>query len=115
MGGDMSKQQRRNKARHHRQHSGAVVLTKKWILVIGIATGIILLGGALLVIRSNSVGNMVAPKVTGAPAIEVEQSYFNLGDIRFNTMARVIYMITNVGDQPLKILERPQVQVLEGC
>jgi hypothetical protein len=105
----MSKQ-RRSTRRHQRS---AVVLPKKWLPLIIIITGMLMIGGALIVIGGGR--STVTPKVTGAPAIEVEQSFYDLGDIHFNQAAQVSYQIKNAGDQPLRILETPRVQVIEGC
>jgi hypothetical protein len=55
------------------------------------------------------------PKVTGAPGLEVTQEFFELGDMHYNVPAKVTYNLQNVGDQPLRILEIPKVQVLQGC
>jgi hypothetical protein len=105
----MSKQ-RRSTRKHQRS---AVVLPKKWLPLIIIIIGLLMIGGALIVTGGG--GSTVAPKVTGAPAIEVAQSFYDLGDMRFNQTAQVSYQIKNLGDQPLRILETPHVQVIEGC
>jgi len=56
------------------------------------------------------------PKVTGAPGLEVTQAFYDLGDRPFDVPVKVTYNLQNVGDhQPLRILQTPQVQVLEGC
>jgi hypothetical protein len=94
------------------QQSGLAIKKKYLPLIIGIVA-LMVIGGAFILVGRGA--EAVEPKVTGAPAIEVEQTYFDLGDMRFNQIARVTYEVTNVGDQPLEILEYPNVQVVEGC
>jgi hypothetical protein len=102
--------QRRSTKKHQR---AAVFSPKKWLPLIVLIVGLLVIGGALIIIGDG--GSTVAPKVTGAPAIEVGQSFYDLGDMHFNQIAGVSYQIRNVGDQPLRILETPRVQVIEGC
>jgi hypothetical protein len=86
--------------------------------VVIVAAGLLLLGGAILIAQattSASADPNFTPRVMGAPSLDVEQPFFDLGDVHFNTMAEVSYVLRNVGDQPLRILEAPQVEVLEGC
>ena len=106
----MSKQRRGT--RKHRQQSRGIAVPKKWLPLIGITIGLLVVVASVIVIAAHPAGE---PRVIGAPAIEVEQSFFDLGDMHFNKMAQVTYQIKNVGDQPLRILETPHVQVVEGC
>jgi hypothetical protein len=64
---------------------------------------------------ANTVDPNFKPEVTGAPRLEVVQDFFELGDQHYNIPVEVTYNLQNIGDQPLRILETPIVQVLEGC
>jgi hypothetical protein len=81
-------------------------------LVIG---ALVVTGVALLMSQESALPAGFVPKVSGAPGLEVEQPFFELGDMHFNVPANVTYVLRNVGDQPLRILDVPEVQVLEGC
>jgi hypothetical protein len=95
-----------------RQRPGTAAPLKKWLpLIIVVALSVI--GAAAIIIGNGAAA--VDPEVTGAPAIEIEQTVFDLGELHFNQIAQVTYQIKNVGDQPLRILETPTVQVVEGC
>ena len=83
------------------------------LVLIGL--GVLVIGGAAAVWLSNRSDPNNAPAVTGAPALEVEQSHFELGDRKFNEMAEVTYVLRNVGDKPLQITRTPIVEVVEGC
>jgi flagellar basal body-associated protein FliL len=88
------------------QNRAPIVLAVLGLLVIGIA--------AVIVVNSGAAPGF-APKVTGSPAIQVEQSFFDLGDVNLGRSVQVNYTIRNEGDQTLRILEVPQVEVREGC
>ena len=91
------------------------------------------LGGALLLIiagvwltwpvnqiESNTVSPAAVdpnfePEVTGAPRLVVDQTTIDEGEVKVNTQIRTAYRLQNVGDQPLKILGEPAVELVEGC
>jgi hypothetical protein len=56
-----------------------------------------------------------APEVTGAPRLAVEQITIDEGNVKVNTPIRTAFRLQNVGDQPLKILGEPAVELVEGC
>lgn len=86
-----------------------------WPVVLLVVGALVVTGVAVLVAQENAPPADFTPEVAGAPTLEVEQPFFELGDIHFNVPANVTYVLRNVGDQPLRILDVPQVQVLEGC
>lgn len=86
-----------------------------WPVVLWVVGALIVTGVVLLIAQESALPEGFVPKVAGAPALEVEQPFFELGDMHFNVPANVTYVLRNVGDQSLRILEVPQVQVLEGC
>ncbi len=77
--------------------------------------GLVVIGAAVLITLANGPAPGFDPEVSGSPVIKVEQPSYDLGDQTLNTVAEVTYEITNVGDEPLRILDVPEVQVLEGC
>jgi hypothetical protein len=54
-------------------------------------------------------------EVTGAPKIAVRQDSIDYGDQHYNVPVESVFALGNVGDQPLKIIGQPQVEVVEGC
>src|SRR5689334_1725202 len=106
-------------SRKSRQHKtsrilGIPVKTLPWLIGTLVLLPII---GVLLLNQSSGgpIDPNFVPKVKGAPSIEVAQNFFELGIQHYNVPVDVTYNIQNVGDQPLRILEAPKVQVLEGC
>jgi hypothetical protein len=45
----------------------------------------------------------------------VDRTEVDLGYRRFDTSARVVFTLTNAGDAPLRLTERPPVRVVAGC
>ncbi len=86
-----------------------------WPVVLLVIGALVVTGVVMLISQESARPNGFVPKVSGAPALEVEQPFFELGDMHFNVPANVTYVLRNVGNQPLRILDVPQVKVLEGC
>jgi hypothetical protein len=55
------------------------------------------------------------PEVTGAPAVQVDKQVVDLGNIRLGKWVNTSFQVTNVGDQPLRLTQKPYVEVKEGC
>ncbi|MBI5957430.1 MAG: hypothetical protein HY866_01755 [Chloroflexi bacterium] len=55
------------------------------------------------------------PEVTGAPRVMVPQDYIDYGEVKLGTTVTTTFDVRNVGDQPLVILDEPQVELVEGC
>lgn len=106
----------RSKSRQRSRKDGFII-PKKYLPLLAVAAGVLVIGVAILLITmaGGAADPNFAPQVTGAPKLVVDQPFYDLGDFHFNTLAQVTYTLRNVGDQPLRILEQPQVQVVEGC
>jgi hypothetical protein len=100
-----------------RSRKDAFIIPRKVLPIVAVAAGVVVIGVAILLITTagGSPDPNFAPQVTGAPKLVVDQPFYDLGDFHFNTTAQVTYTLSNVGDQQLRILELPQVQVVEGC
>lgn len=109
----MSRPSKRN---HKKQRYVLGFIPKRlWPIALLAVGALAVIGVAMLIAQASAPPSDYVPEVAGAPALQVEQPFFELGDMHFNVMANVNYVLRNVGDQPLRILEVPQVQVLEGC
>ena len=86
-----------------------------WPVVVLVIGALAITGVVLLISQESALPAGFVPKVSGAPALEIEQPFFELGDMQFNAPANVTYVLRNMGERPLRILEVPQVQVLAGC
>jgi hypothetical protein len=85
----------------------------RWLAVGG---AVMLLAGALLALRPwSSDEPQVTPQVAGAPRLRVDRTAVDEGYVRYNVPLRTTFRLSNVGDQPLKILGEPQVALVRGC
>ena len=55
------------------------------------------------------------PEVFGAPRAAFASESINHGDIPIEQFVEDEFVIKNVGDQQLRILDQPQIRVVEGC
>jgi hypothetical protein len=104
-----------SRSRRKKQRYFLGFIPQRAMPIVLAALGLVVIGAAVFITLANSAAPGFEPEVRGAPAIEVEEPFFDLGTMKFNVPAKVTYEIRNVGDQPLRIVSAPEVQVLEGC
>jgi cell division septal protein FtsQ len=85
-----------------------------WLFLI--FGGVVLIGLVLILFRGKSDANSLATiEVQGTPSLKVDQEKVDLGDRKLGSTVKVSFLLTNVGDQPLRFTEQPYVEVVEGC
>ena len=82
-------------------------------------------GGALLIIivgvvwlttnGRGSSGTASPAQVAGRPALAVDQQKIDFGKVPLDIPIKATFKLSNVGDQPLQILNQPIVEVKQGC
>jgi hypothetical protein len=88
---------------------------KQWPLLI-VAGGILLVAVAAFVLwAGNRPEPNFTPQVSGAPAISVEPTQIDMGDVKLGTPVKADFLVKNLGDQPLKFTEDPYIELVEGC
>jgi hypothetical protein len=82
----------------------------------------VLLGlvGLLLILLAGlawwgSAKSNVVIKVKGAPALQADREFIDLGEVKLGRVVKVDFELTNVGDQTLRFSQLPYVEVKEGC
>ena len=83
-----------------------------WLAGIGVLALIV---GGVVVWTSSSPGAAVTPQVVGAPKLVVDQTVVDEGYLQYNVPVHTTFRLSNVGDQPLKIVGQPMVELVEGC
>jgi hypothetical protein len=53
--------------------------------------------------------------VTGQPKLTLDREQINFGKVPLDKPVKAAFKLTNVGDQPLQILNQPVVEVKQGC
>ncbi len=51
----------------------------------------------------------------GSGRLRVDKELVDLGDVRLGHTVDASFVLTNVGDSPLRFLEDPYIEVVEGC
>lgn len=92
-------------------HPKRTILSRPFLIIVGV---IVVVGIGLAVITSQNSAPYV-PEVTGAPHAEVSTTLIDHGDLQMEEFAESIFRIRNTGDQPLRILEEPRVELVQGC
>ena len=83
-----------------------------WLAGIGV---LVLIVGGVVVWTTSRPGAAVPPQVVGAPKLAVDQTVVDEGYMQYNVPVRTTYRLSNVGDQPLKIVGQPMMELVEGC
>lgn len=73
----------------------------------------LLIGGALLVIAAAVFA--VAGGGGGTPKLVVDQEKIDYGYVKYGINKTFAIKVTNAGDGVLRFMEKPVVEVLEGC
>ena len=84
-----------------------------------------LAGGALLVIiigivlltnlGRGSSGSSSPVQVAGQPKLLLNREQIDFGRVPLDIPVKATFKLSNVGDQPLQILNQPVVEVKQGC
>ena len=83
------------------------------LILIGLG-GLLIVLVIVFILQGSSKSN-VQPQVSGAPALAVDQEQIDFGDVKLGEWVEASFVLTNVGDQPLRFLDKPYIEVLEGC
>lgn len=86
-----------------------------WMAVAGAA---VLAVGALVVLATRPRSDNApqnTPQVLGSPRLAVDKTLIDEGYVKYDVPVRTTFRLSNVGDQPLKLLAQPQVRLVDGC
>jgi hypothetical protein len=95
---------------------------RRWLAVGGLAVAA---AAALLAIvgfglkqtptLTIGLGPTALPTVTHGPRLTALPRRLDLGTVKLGQTALVVFMIANIGDQPLQLTRAPYVEVVAGC
>jgi hypothetical protein len=78
--------------------------------------GMVLIGLVFFVLRGRPVAQQLAAiEVHDAASLKVDQEQIDMGDVKLGRMVEASFLLTNVGDQPLRFTKPPYIEVVEGC
>lgn len=55
------------------------------------------------------------PEVNGAPSLKTDKEMIDFGDVKVGEWVSASFRLTNVGDEKLQFLQKPFIEVREGC
>ncbi|HEX9923254.1 MAG TPA: hypothetical protein VGD99_11380 [Anaerolineae bacterium] len=88
---------------------------RPWLWLVVGSAALLIIGGLSVLWASPEAGPGVAPVTGGAPKLVVDQPIIDEGPVKLDTPVRTAFRLRNVGDQPLRILDEPIVELVEGC
>jgi hypothetical protein len=108
----MSNRSRRKKKRQQRR---GTTNWMPWVWVAAAGAVVVILGALVVTKPWSTPKPAVTPEVVGGPRLRVDQAEVDEGYVKYDVPIRTTFRLSNVGDQPLKILDSPQVRLVEGC
>ena len=111
----MSKSGNSRKAKPHTSPNHASSL--KYIWVLGAMSAVVVFFALVLLSQPSSiVPPGFEPEVLGAPSLRVlSDEVVDHGDVLVNRFVETEFVVQNVGDETLHILDTPYIEVVEGC
>lgn len=83
-------------------------------LLLGLG-GLLLVGvAAFLIARAYQPAPRISPQVSG-PRLQVDRQVIDFGEVRMGIPVKATFKLTNIGDEPVRFVRQPYIQVLEGC
>jgi hypothetical protein len=83
---------------------------------IGVAVLVIVLGLVFLRRPGEPTSTSDLPTLaTNMPRLAVDQKQMDFGKVPLDIPLKATFKLSNVGDQPLQILNQPVVEVKQGC
>lgn len=105
-----------------KHHSNRTKISPKrqfpWLWPAVAGALLLVIGGLSLLWASSDDGAVtldVTPEVSGAPRLAVDRDVIDEGYIKLNNTVRTTFRLRNVGDEPLRIIGEPVVELVEGC
>jgi hypothetical protein len=100
------------KPRHKKNQTSSRPVSWHWLAIAGV---LLLIVGGAVIWNSSRNRSPVTPQVAGSPKLLVDQTTVDEGYLQYNVPVRTTFRLSNVGDQPLKIVGQPMVELVEGC
>lgn len=85
------------------------------LYLAGGALLVIIIGVMLAIVGRGSSGTSSPAQVTGQPKLAVDQQKIDFGKVPLDIPVKATFQLSNIGDEPLQILNQPVVEVKQGC
>jgi apolipoprotein N-acyltransferase len=81
-----------------------------WLWAVAAAAVILVVGGLTVLLTSNT-----STPEDGTPKVAVDQPVIDEGYVKLDETIRTSFTLRNEGAGTLRILDEPQVELVEGC
>lgn len=89
-----------------------------WPFVV-MAVGVVAIVSVGFFILNDSKANAkladATPESARGARLSVDQTVIDFGKVKFNQPVTAVFKLKNIGDQPLRILGEPRVELVQGC
>ncbi len=87
-----------------------------WPLFVGAAALVLIIFGLAVLMRpEGETASPSSPQGAGAPELTVDRELIDFGEVPIEKVVKATFLLRNTGGWTLKILDQPQVRVVEGC
>ena len=90
-----------------------------WLWMAAGTATLLIAGGLAILLTSAPTPPAARPAVpsqgAGVPRLAVDRTAIDEGYVKFDTPVHETFRLTNVGNQPLQIQGKPQVELVQGC
>ena len=100
------------------KHKNEPTPKSSWpFVVIGVGALLIIVVGFLAWRGGTSSAKSASatPQVTGGPKLSVDRDSIDFGKLPLDQTVRAEFKLKNIGDQPLRIVGEPRVELVKGC
>lgn len=101
---------KKNKRRYSKSANQPSSQRPWWLWAAAAVAVVLVVGGLTVLLTSNS----NAPE-DGTPQVVVDQPVIDEGYVKLDETIRTSFTLRNEGDATLRILDEPQVELVEGC
>jgi hypothetical protein len=110
----MSQSKPKNPTHIKKNHGHSTKSNLALYIVLG---GIVLVVAALFALWKSGQPELasVPVEVKGQPSLKVDQERLDFGNVKLGQTVTASFILSNAGDQTLRITDKPTILVVEGC
>jgi hypothetical protein len=83
-------------------------------LLLGLGGLLIVAAASFIIVRAIQPPGPNQPLVSG-PKLQVDRELIDFGEVKMGIPIKATFKLTNTGDETVRFLREPYIQVVEGC
>jgi hypothetical protein len=110
----MSQAKSKNPTHSKKNHDHSTKSNLALYIVLG---GMVLVAAALFAVwkAGQPEAASIPVEVKGQPSLKVDRERLDFGNVKLGQTVTASFILSNAGDQTLRITDKPTIQVVEGC